>query len=224
MTLRDPENRGRCTWEGEAPTEPAFALGSHGGSPSRNHASPFRDGNHVPKPRERVEPTMASLSRPAGRTTGESEVIVSVVEQTRRGPPPGASAKSIGRSSPWAPPSLTVASTSACSHGRPRASSSCSLIGTTLPRPASSGLVRRRTGPTTTGTYSCRGSRRDRSTAIGSKGRRTRAGLRFDPTKVLLDPYARGVVIPKDYDCEAARREGENAATAMKSVVVDSRV
>ena len=24
MTLRDPENRGRCTWEGEAPTEPAF--------------------------------------------------------------------------------------------------------------------------------------------------------------------------------------------------------
>ena len=25
MTLRDPENRGRCTWEGEAPTEPAFS-------------------------------------------------------------------------------------------------------------------------------------------------------------------------------------------------------
>ena len=42
MTLRDPENRGRCTWESEAPSEPPSALGSHGGSPSRNHASPFR--------------------------------------------------------------------------------------------------------------------------------------------------------------------------------------
>jgi glycogen operon protein len=46
-------------------------------------------------------------------------------------------------------------------------------------------------------------------------------GQRFDPAKVLLDPYGRGVVVPKDYDREAARREGENAATAMKSVVVD---
>src|SRR5947209_17589451 len=25
------------------------------------------------------------------------------------------------------------------------------------------------------------------------------SGLRFDPTKVLLDPYGRGVVVPKDY-------------------------
>ncbi len=46
-------------------------------------------------------------------------------------------------------------------------------------------------------------------------------GLRFDPTKVLLDPYGRGVVVPKNYSREAARREGDNAATAMKSVVVD---
>ena len=46
-------------------------------------------------------------------------------------------------------------------------------------------------------------------------------GLRFDPAKVLLDPYGRGVVIPAGYDHEAARREGDNAATAMKSVVVD---
>src|SRR5262245_60678003 len=46
-------------------------------------------------------------------------------------------------------------------------------------------------------------------------------GLRFDATKVLLDPYGRGVVVPKNYDREAARREGDNAATAMKSVVVD---
>jgi glycogen operon protein len=46
-------------------------------------------------------------------------------------------------------------------------------------------------------------------------------GLRFDPDKVLLDPYGRGVVIPAGYDREAARREGDTAATAMKSVVVD---
>jgi isoamylase len=46
-------------------------------------------------------------------------------------------------------------------------------------------------------------------------------GMRFDPAKVLLDPYGRGVVVPKNYGHEAARREGDNAATAMKSVVVD---
>src|SRR4051812_22711605 len=47
-------------------------------------------------------------------------------------------------------------------------------------------------------------------------------GLRFDQTKVLLDPYGRGVVTPKGYAPEAARRPGDNCATAMKSVVVDS--
>jgi glycogen operon protein len=46
-------------------------------------------------------------------------------------------------------------------------------------------------------------------------------GLRFDSTKVLLDPYGRGVVVPNNYDREAAGRVGDNAATAMKSVVVD---
>jgi glycogen operon protein len=46
-------------------------------------------------------------------------------------------------------------------------------------------------------------------------------GLRFDPAKVLLDPYGRGVVVPRNYSREAARREGDNAAVAMKSVVVD---
>jgi glycogen operon protein len=46
-------------------------------------------------------------------------------------------------------------------------------------------------------------------------------GLRFDSAKVLLDPYGRGVVVPKNYSREVARREGNNAATAMKSVVVD---
>ncbi len=46
-------------------------------------------------------------------------------------------------------------------------------------------------------------------------------GLRFDAEKLLLDPYARGVVVPRHYSREAARQEGDNAATAMKSVVVD---
>jgi len=46
-------------------------------------------------------------------------------------------------------------------------------------------------------------------------------GLRFDPAKVLLDPYGRGVVVPKGYDRIAAGQPGDNAATAMKSVVVD---
>ena len=131
---------------------------------------------------------------------------------------PGPSAEAL----PSAPPSLTAASTSVCSRGRPRASNSCSSTGrTTPPRPAWSGSIRRRTAPTTTGTSSCRVCGRDRSTAIGSRGRRTPRGLRFDPAKVLLDPYGRGVVVPKNYGREAARREGDNAATAMKSVVVD---
>ena len=47
------------------------------------------------------------------------------------------------------------------------------------------------------------------------------SGLRFDPTKVLLDPYGRGLVVPNDYSRDAARLEGGNAATSMKSVVVD---
>ncbi len=47
-------------------------------------------------------------------------------------------------------------------------------------------------------------------------------GLRFDPTKVLLDPYARCVARPAGRDREAARHPGDNTATALRSVVVDS--
>lgn len=46
-------------------------------------------------------------------------------------------------------------------------------------------------------------------------------GMRFDPGKVLLDPYGRGVVVPQNYSRESARQPGDNCATAMKSVVVD---
>jgi isoamylase len=49
------------------------------------------------------------------------------------------------------------------------------------------------------------------------------SGQRFDPAKILLDPYGRGVVVPKNYSRDAARHPGDNAATAMKSVIVDPR-
>jgi glycogen operon protein len=46
-------------------------------------------------------------------------------------------------------------------------------------------------------------------------------GLRFDGDKFLLDPYGFAVAVPQDYDRDAARRPGDNAAGAMKSVVAD---
>ncbi len=47
-------------------------------------------------------------------------------------------------------------------------------------------------------------------------------GLRFDPDKVLLDPYGRAVAVPRGYDRQAAATVGDNTRTAMKSVVTDS--
>ncbi|HEX9154637.1 MAG TPA: alpha-amylase family glycosyl hydrolase, partial [Nitrospira sp.] len=46
-------------------------------------------------------------------------------------------------------------------------------------------------------------------------------GMRFDSAKVLLDPYGRGVVVPTQYNRITTSQEGDNTATAMKSVVVD---
>ena len=46
--------------------------------------------------------------------------------------------------------------------------------------------------------------------------------MRFDPGKILLDPYGRGVVVPGNYSREAARLKGDNVATALKNVVVDT--
>ncbi|MGA8044359.1 MAG: glycogen debranching protein GlgX [Terracidiphilus sp.] len=46
-------------------------------------------------------------------------------------------------------------------------------------------------------------------------------GLRFDPGKILLDPYGRRVVVPKNYSREAACRPGDNAASSMKNMLVD---
>jgi glycogen operon protein len=45
--------------------------------------------------------------------------------------------------------------------------------------------------------------------------------MRFDSAKVLLDPYGRAVVVPKHYNRIVSSDEGDNAETAMKSVVVD---
>jgi glycogen operon protein len=46
-------------------------------------------------------------------------------------------------------------------------------------------------------------------------------GLRFDPDKVLLDPYGKAVAVPRHYSRQAARQPGDTTATAMKSVVAD---
>jgi isoamylase len=46
-------------------------------------------------------------------------------------------------------------------------------------------------------------------------------GCRFDAEKVLLDPCGLAVAVPERYDRRAAARPGDNAATAMKSVVAD---
>ena len=49
-------------------------------------------------------------------------------------------------------------------------------------------------------------------------------GLRFDPTKALLDPYGRAVIVPDGYSRHTASRYRQNNAIAMKSVVVDPDV
>jgi isoamylase len=46
-------------------------------------------------------------------------------------------------------------------------------------------------------------------------------GLRFDPSKLLLDPYGRRVIVPGNYNRQAAVNPGDNAACAMKNMVVD---
>jgi glycogen operon protein len=46
-----------------------------------------------------------------------------------------------------------------------------------------------------------------------------RAGHRFDPAKVLLDPYARGVLFPPTFSRAAGMREGDNAGRAPLGVL-----
>jgi isoamylase len=49
-------------------------------------------------------------------------------------------------------------------------------------------------------------------------------GMRFDPGKVLLDPYGRSVAVPQGYSREDARGHRDATARAMKSVVVDCSI
>jgi isoamylase len=46
-------------------------------------------------------------------------------------------------------------------------------------------------------------------------------GLRFDPTKVLLDPYGRSVVVPSKYDRVALSQPDGVPVPAMKNAVID---
>lgn len=46
-------------------------------------------------------------------------------------------------------------------------------------------------------------------------------GHRFDPAKVLLDPYGRSVVGQENYDRQAACHPGENSPYALRNIVVD---
>jgi glycogen operon protein len=46
-------------------------------------------------------------------------------------------------------------------------------------------------------------------------------GLRYDPDKILIDPYGKAVAVPERYSRVSASAPGDNSATAMKSVVVD---
>ena len=46
-------------------------------------------------------------------------------------------------------------------------------------------------------------------------------GLRFDPEKVLLDPYGKALIVPEAYNRLLASQPGDNAGTSMRSVVAD---
>lgn len=47
-------------------------------------------------------------------------------------------------------------------------------------------------------------------------------GHRFNPKKVLLDPYGKSVAVPHTYKRELSEKRGDNTENAMKSVVVDT--
>ena len=127
---------------------------------------------------------------------------------------------------PWGRPCWMVASTSACSRAPRPAWNCCSSTARTTPsRPAWSLSIRSRNR-----TLPLLAHVRARSEAgadlcaTACRGRTSPpAGCGSIPTKVLLDPYGRGVVSARRTTRrDAARGTGDNAATAMKSVVVDS--
>ncbi len=48
-------------------------------------------------------------------------------------------------------------------------------------------------------------------------------GLRYDGSKVLVDPYSRAIMVGRHYDRQAAIKKGDNCRHALKCVVVDPR-
>ncbi len=52
---------------------------------------------------------------------------------------------------------------------------------------------------------------------------RPESGAEFNAAKVLLDPYGRLVVTPKSYDRSAASGSLDNVASALRSVVIDTK-
>ena len=78
-----------------------------------------------------------------------------------------------------------------------------------------SGSIRRGTAPTITGTSSCPDLRPGQIYAYRADGPNApELGLRFDPEKVLLDPYGRAVAVPANYSraaASASRRQRSDA-------------
>jgi glycogen operon protein len=148
---------------------------------------------------------------------------VTVAEQIQRGSPPGASANTVGRSFPLG---TTVVEGGVNFSLFSRKAMGVELLFFDREDDATPSRVVR-AEPATNRTYHYWHVFVPRVTPGQIYGYRVDGpsdparGLRFDPAKVLLDPYGRGVVVPKGYDREAATRDGDNAATAMKSVVVD---
>ena len=147
---------------------------------------------------------------------------MSVVEQTQPGTPTDASAKSIGRSCPLG---ATVMDGGVNFSLFSRTAAGVELLFFDRDDATASRVIR--LDPATNRTYHywhvfVQGVSPGQIYGYRVEGESDpERGLQFEPAKVLLDPYGRGVVVPTNYDREAARREGDNAATAMKSVVVD---
>ena len=106
---------------------------------------------------------------------------------------------------------------------RHRGRSCCCSMGSTTQRPrAWCASIHRPTARTTTGTCSCPTYDPASCTRIGSRVRSIRrAACASIPPKFSWIPTAEASWFPEAYGRDAARGPGDNAGTAMKSVVVD---
>ena len=133
------------------------------------------------------------------------------------------SAARIGSSFPWVQRLLKEAPISASSLGRHGRRVAFLTTRATLDHHASFPSTLRQTAPIIIGTCSSPVWNQDKFTATVSREPQIpRRECDLIPPG-LLDPYGRGVVVPWHYNRDSARQVGDNAATAMKSVVVDPR-